>query len=146
MREVKIGIRVGDVERAVAFYRGLGFAEIARIPGPAGTPVLAVLLRDQVHLIVDALVGLPYPDTDRERRIQAGPRGLGCVIGLEVEDLRSVYDYCVAEGAEITSTITDQPWGERTFTCVDPFGWEWKFAVQIEDRGGAEAAAKQWFG
>ena len=131
MPEVKLGIRVGDVDRASSFYQGLGFVEVATIPGPAGNAVLAVLLRDQFHLIVDALVGLPFPDTERERSIQAGPRGLGCVIGIEVEDLQAVYDYCVSNRAEITGPIQDHPWGERCFTCVDPFGWEWKFAVKL---------------
>jgi uncharacterized glyoxalase superfamily protein PhnB len=67
------------------------------------------------------------------------------VIGLEVPDLQETFEYCAEHGAEITSPIQDQPWGERTFTCVDPFGYEWKFAVKIGE-GGVGAAAEAWFG
>jgi len=145
MREVKLGIRVPDVARASAFYQGLGFDQIAMVQSPSGVPVLAVLLREGFHLIVDALVGLPFPDGNRERMIKAGPRGLGCVIGLEVANLQETYDYFVAHGAEITGPLQDQPWGERTFTCVDPFGYEWKLAVKIA-AGTAGDTAEAWFG
>lgn len=149
MREIKLGVRVPDVVEAAAFYVGLGFEQVAVVPGPAGQPVLAVLRLDGFHLIVDALVGLPFPDSPRERMIQSGPRGLGCVIGIEVADLQPVHDYCAAQGAHITSAPQDQPWGERTFTCVDPFGYEWKFASRTgvgsveatQTRGSATARA-----
>jgi uncharacterized glyoxalase superfamily protein PhnB len=143
--EVKLGIRVADVEQASSFYGGLGFDQIGVVPGPSGLPVLAVLVREGFHLILDALVGLPFPDSDRERTIKAGPRGLGCVIGLEVTNLQETYDYCTSHGTEITGPLQDQPWGERTFTCIDPFGYEWKFAVKIGDGKVGDTAAT-WFG
>ena len=125
MREVKIGIRVADVAQATVFYQGLGFELAGTVPGPAGSPVLAVMVLDRFHLILDALVGLPFPDTERERMIKHGPRGLGCVIGIEVPALEPIHEHCVRSGCEITGPIQDQPWGERTFTCIDPHGYEW---------------------
>jgi hypothetical protein len=95
----------------MVFYQGLGFALAATVPGPAGSPVLAVMVLDRFHLILDALVGLPFPDTDREKSIKNGPRGLGCVIGIEVPDLEATHQYCVRSGCEITGPIQDQPWG-----------------------------------
>ena len=145
MREIKLGIRVPDVEEASAFYRGLGFNQIGLVPGPSGSPVLANLAQETFHLILDALVGLPFPETDRERMIKAGPRGLGCVIGLEVSDLDATFDYCTERGSEITGPMQVQPWGERTFTCIDPFGYEWKFAIKTGS-GSASDAAIAWFG
>ena len=145
MREVKLGIRVPDVAKASSFYQGLGFDQVGIVPGPSGLPVLSVLVREGFHLILDALVGLPFPDSDRERLIKAGPRGLGCVIGLEVADLQQTYDYAIEHGAEITGPLQDQPWGERTFTCIDPFGYEWKFAVKVGE-GSVGDAAEAWFG
>ncbi len=35
---------------------------------------------------------------DRFRRIQRGPRGLGVLIGLEVDDLDATYRYCTEAG------------------------------------------------
>jgi uncharacterized glyoxalase superfamily protein PhnB len=145
MREVKIGIRVADVAQAMVFYQGLGFELAGTVPGPAGSPVLAVMVLDRFHLILDALVGLPFPDTERERMIKHGPRGLGCVIGIEVSDLAPIHQHCVRSGCEITSQIQDQPWGERSFTCIDPHGYEWKFAVKT-GAGDIEAVAAHWFG
>jgi hypothetical protein len=52
---------------------------------------MTILEREGVMLIADALVGMPFADSDRERQIQAGPRGLGVAIGLGVDDLESTY-------------------------------------------------------
>ena len=145
MPDVKIGIRVPDVARASSFYCGLGFDQVGAVSGPSGSPVLAVLVQSGFHLILDALIGLPFPDTERERMIKAGPRGLGCVIGLEVADLQATSDYCAEHGLEITGPLQDQPWGERSFTCIDPFGYEWKFAAKI-DGGSVDDVANAWFG
>ena len=42
-----------------------------------------------MQLLVDALVGMPFADSGRERRTQAGPRGLGVVIGIRVDDVEA---------------------------------------------------------
>lgn len=61
----KLGVRVKDVATASVFYQGLVCQQIAVVPGRDGRPVLAVLLVETFYLIVDAVVGLPFPDTDR---------------------------------------------------------------------------------
>lgn len=94
----RIGLRVADVQAAAAFYAGLNFEQVGVIPGPSGEPVMVILRRGEVQLMADALVGMPFPDSDRERQTQSGPRGLGVVLGLEVDDLASTYHYCVANG------------------------------------------------
>ena len=146
---VRVGLRVASVPAAVTFYEGLGFEQTGVVPDPDGNPVLAILRQGTVGLVVDALVGLPFPDTERERQIQSGPRGLGVVIGLEVADLDATYAYCIGAGCEITCEPMDEAWGERLFTCVDPFGYEWEFVVPIpgvEQAEGTEAVQAQWFG
>jgi len=70
-------------------------------------------------------------DARRERRIQRGPRGLGVVIGLEVEDLDATYAYCTGSGCEITCEPMDEAWGVRLFSCLDPFGYEWEMTVPL---------------
>ena len=145
----RLGLRVEDVSAAVSFYEGLGFESEGVIPNSDGEPLLAILERGQAKLVVDALVGLPFPDSARERQIQSGPRGLGAVIGLQVEDLDTTYAYCSAAGCTITCEPMDEAWGERLFTCVDPFGWEWEFFVPIpeaEPADGTKAARANWFG
>ena len=145
----RVGLRVGDVVAAARLYRGFGFDDVGTIPGPDGTPVMTILARGEVQLIVDALVGMPFPDTERERLTQGGPRGLGVAIGLGVDDLAASYDYCRSAGCTITSEPADEAWGDRVFECVDPFGYQWEFSQPLKDWDAAsalDAAQESWFG
>ena len=144
----RVGLRVGDVVAAATLYGGLGFDEIGTIPGPEGKPVMTILQRGDVQLIVDALVGMPFPDTERERQTQSGPRGLGVAIGLGVEDLATSYEYCVGAGFTILNEPADEAWGDRVFDCLDPFGYQWEFSQPIADwdqSAGLEKAGEAWF-
>jgi hypothetical protein len=53
------------------------------------------------------------------------------VIGLEVGALDAAYAYCVENGCVITCEPLEEAWGERLFTCIDPFGYQWKFSIPI---------------
>lgn len=111
--------------------------------------MLAILRQGTVNLVVDALVGLPFPDSERERRTQRGPRGLGVVIGLGVDDLEAAYAYCTRAGCEVTCEPMEEAWGERLFTCIDPFGYEWELTVPVPGAEPADATAAvqaSWFG
>ena len=57
---------------------GPGFEDFGSVPGPDDHAVMTILEREGVMLIVGALSGMPFPDSDRERQIQAGPRALRC--------------------------------------------------------------------
>ena len=145
----RLGLRVPDVREAVEFYGGLGFEQNGLIPNEDGEPVLAILGRGDATLIVDTLVGMPFPDSVRERSAQAGPHGLGVVIGLGVDDLDETYRYCTGAGCEITCEPMDEAWGERVFSCLDPFGYEWEFTVPIpgaEVEDALESTRSSWFG
>jgi uncharacterized glyoxalase superfamily protein PhnB len=144
----RLGLRIADVPAAQRFYDGLGFAPAAVIPDADGRPVLAILEGHGVTLMADALTGLPFPDTPRERDIQRGPRGLGVVLGLEVDDLEATYRYFQEAGCTITSEPRDEPWGDRVFSALDPFGFEWEIAQPIpgqQPADGAAATQAAWF-
>jgi uncharacterized glyoxalase superfamily protein PhnB len=145
----KLGLRVDDVAAAVRFYIGLGFEETGVVPNPDGEPVLAILQRGDVSLICDGLTGMPFPDSERERNVQNGPRGLGVVIGLSVDDLDATYAYCIEASCQITCEPMDEAWGERVFSSLDPFGYEWEFSIPIpgaEPADGTAAVRESWFG
>lgn len=72
------------VAAAASFYRGLGGSDVGAVPAPDGQHVMAMLQRDGAMLIADGLEGMPFAETERERRIK-GPRGLGVAIGLGVK-------------------------------------------------------------
>jgi uncharacterized glyoxalase superfamily protein PhnB len=144
----RVGLRVSDVPAAMRFYGGLGFEEAGEVPNPDGETVMAIRKRGDVLRIADALVGMPFPDSERERRIQRGPRGLGVVIGLMVDDLDATYAYCTEAGCEITCEPMNEAWGVRVFVCLDPFGYEWEFSQPIpgmELADGTAAVQASWF-
>lgn len=137
-----------DVAAARRFYGGLGFEPTATIADDAGRLVLAILEGQGVTLIADALEGLPFPDAERERNIRRGPRGLGVVVGVIVEDLERCYEYFRQAGCEFTSEPRDEPWGERVFSALDPFGFEWEIAQPLrsaEADDGTAATQRAWF-
>ena len=144
----RLGLRVGDVAEAASFYAGLGFEHIGRIAGPDGRPVMAILRSGDLQLLLDALDGMPFADSPRERQTRTGPRGLGVVIGVEVDDVEATASYCRRAGCQVTAGPADAPWGERYVECVDPYGYAWKFFRPLPDppADSLGAAADQWFG
>lgn len=91
---------------------------------------------------------MPFPDTERERQVQSGPRGLGVALGLVVDDLDAVLRYCQASGCTITSEPMDAPWGDRVFEFVDPSGYLWEISQPWADAPeyGFAATRETWFG
>jgi uncharacterized glyoxalase superfamily protein PhnB len=145
----RVGLRVDDVIRAADFYRGLGFTDVGSVPGSDDVPVMVMLQREGAMLIVDALVGMPFAPSPREAMIQTGPRGLGVAIGLGVDDLEAAYRWCREAGCEITAEPRDEPYGDRVFECIDPFGYVWEISQPISDMPTDEALAStqdSWYG
>ncbi|WP_182884165.1 VOC family protein [Microbispora sp. H10885] len=144
----RVGLRAADVSAAAAFYEGLGFERIGRISSPDGRTVMAILRRGDLQLLVDALTGMPFPDSERERGTLAGPRGLGVVIGIAVDDVRATVDYCRSAGCEVTTETADAPWGERYAEVLDPYGYAWKFFKVLPDppHDTLRSAYDSWFG
>ena len=46
----------------------------------------------------------------------------GCLVTVEVDDARSVYDRAVERGDEFALELRDEPWGQRHFMVRDPDG------------------------
>lgn len=142
-------MRVSDVVEAARFYRRFGFEDVASVPGPDGGPVMIMLQREGAMLIVDALDGMPFVATEREEHVKAGPRGLGVAIGLGVDDLDATYAWCVESSCDITAEPRVEPYGDRVFECVDPYGYLWEIsqpvaAVDVDD--AVNAVRDEWFG
>lgn len=131
-------LRVSDVDRASTFYQKLGFRQTFVIPDKANTALLCFLQYGNHHLIVGKLQGLPYPDTPRERAIQLGPRGLGVKLAFNVTDLNQAYQLCREEHCEITMEPMEEFWGDRIFTCLDPFGYELQIHQRVTTMSEAE--------
>lgn len=145
----RVGLRVEDVATAADFYRGLGFADLAAVSGPDGSPVMVMLQREGAMLIVDALEGMPFAATAREAQVKAGPRGLGVALGLGMDDLDAAYTYCTESQCEITSEPRVEPYGDRVFECIDPFGYLWEISqpvAELSTEDAVDAVREEWFG
>jgi uncharacterized glyoxalase superfamily protein PhnB len=145
----RLGLRVADVAEAARFYRGLGFEDVASVPGPDRNPVMIMLQRDGAMLIVDALEGMPFAPTEREERVKAGPRGLGVSIGLGVDDLDAAYTWCIESSCDITSEPRVEAYGDLVFECIDPYGYLWEISQpisEVTDDDPVQAIRDEWFG
>ena len=61
-------------------------------------------------------------------------------IYLEVENVLD-HDQVKAQGVKVTSPLTDQWWGDRTFTVMDPFGyqiWFYQTVGEVKPLAGAK--------
>ncbi len=145
---VRVALRVDDVAAAAALYGQVGFVQIGTVPDPDGRVLMAILRRGPLQLLVDALDGMPFPDSAREQLTRSGPRGLGVIIGIEVADVDAAARLAMAAGFIITSGPESAPWGERYVEVEDPYGYAWKFFRVLPDPpdDGLEAAADAWFG
>lgn len=106
-----------DMERAVAFYRGLGFE--LRAGGPRASFSTLRVGASFLNLIARP----------------AGERWSwwGRVI-IHVRDVDAMYERVRAMGQEPTTEPADAPWGERYFHVDDPDGHELSFARPLSDR------------
>jgi PhnB protein len=125
-------LSVDDVGRAVAFYKQLGFHSHLEIKGPNDKLVRAILQIGSGFLIhVMPTHALPE-EGEHGLMIERGPRGLGVILYVDVNDLDTFYNAARKAGVHLMYTPRDEPWGDRTFRFVDPFGYDWCFAKRID--------------
>jgi uncharacterized glyoxalase superfamily protein PhnB len=128
-----------DAAAAIAFYqKAFGAVELARLPGPQGKLLHALLrIGDSPLMLVDE-----FPDWGA-----LGPqslKGSPVTIHLYVEDVDAAVERAVATGARLTMPVADMFWGDRYGTVEDPFGHRWSIATHVRDLSPEEiqAAAK----
>jgi uncharacterized glyoxalase superfamily protein PhnB len=128
-----------DAAAAIAFYqKAFGAVELARLPGPQGKLMHALLrIGDSPLMLVDEI-----PDWGA-----LGPqslKGSPVTLHLYVEDVDAAVERAVAAGARLTMPVADMFWGDRYGTLEDPFGHHWSIATHVRDLSPEEiqAAAK----
>jgi uncharacterized glyoxalase superfamily protein PhnB len=101
-------ITVEDLAASVAFFVDqLGFHTVFRSDG-------FVSLRHPKSDLQLAFLR-PLPD-------EVPFRGHGLTYGLEVDDVDAEYDRIRTQGVDTDGPPRDNPWGDRSFTVVDPNG------------------------
>ena len=121
-RQLKVGLRVRDLEASCALYLKLGFRQIPR----PDEPRLQYLTFGHTWLILSDRYQHGYHNAERELAAVSGPLGSGLVLAVPVSDLGAAYDLWRSEGLTVTLEPRDAYWA-RIFYGLDPDGYELMF-------------------
>ena len=69
----------------------------------------------------------------RHDRVPPRPGESTNQVVVRVDDARAAFERARAAGAEIRMEPTDFEYGERQWSCVDPWGHQWTFSETLED-------------
>jgi uncharacterized glyoxalase superfamily protein PhnB len=120
--------------QAIDFYeKAFGAVELARIPGPDGRLVHAMVrIGDSPVMLVDEM---PEWKTVGPNTLNGSP----VTIHLYVENADAVFERALAAGASAVMPPSDMFWGDRYGVLKDPFGHLWSVATHQRDVSPQEA-------
>ena len=121
---------------AIDFYvRAFGATDLARLPGPDGRLVHAMIrIGDSPLFLMDEFTewGALGPQS---------LKGSPVVLHLYVADADATMAQAVAAGAKVVMPLADMFWGDRYGQVEDPFGHRWSIATHLRDATPEELAA-----
>lgn len=121
-KQLKVGLRVDDVERSAALYQELGFREIPN----QDHPMLRYLTFGHTWLILSGRHGHGYHNAEREEAARSGPLGSGFVLVVPTPDIAAVRQIWDREGLPVTLEPEDAGFA-KIFYGLDPDGYEVMF-------------------
>lgn len=118
---------------AIEFYKkAFGAAEAARLPGPGGKLMHAMIrIGGSAVMLVDEM---PEWGSLGPKALKGSP----VTIHLYVEDVDAFVARAVKAGAKVTMPLEDAFWGDRYGKLEDPFGHHWSVATHVRDVSAAE--------
>lgn len=125
-------LTVKDAKKAIAFYKkafGAVEGELCLMPdGRVGHA--EVTMGDSRLMLNDEFpeMGAVAPAGDK----------VSASLYLYVKDVDAVFKTATAAGAKTVMPVTDQFWGDRMASVMDPFGHRWSLATHKEDLTPAE--------
>jgi lactoylglutathione lyase len=122
MRQLKVGLRVRDLEASCALYLKLGFKQIPR----PDEPHLRYLTFGHTWLILSGKYQHGYHNAERKQAAISGPLGSGFVLAIPTSDLDATYALWRSEGLPVTLEPQDAYFA-RIFYGLDPDGYELSF-------------------
>jgi len=121
-----------EVDEALDFLsRAFGFEEVLRYTGPEG------YVNHAEMKLGDASIFLGDPGEDYRNPKELGQETVGLYV--MVDDVDGHCERAREAGAEIREEPTDQDYGHRRYTAIDPEGHHWFFAQEAR-----EAAPEEW--
>lgn len=121
-KQLKVGLRVEDLDRSAELYLRLGFHEIPNNEQPG----LRYLTFGHTWLMLSSRSEHGYHNAERERLTLQGPLGAGFVLVVPTTDLDGARDLWRSEGLPVTLEPEDVGWA-RVFYGLDPDGYEVMF-------------------
>lgn len=130
-------LTVKNASSAIDFYgKVFGAKELMRMPGPGGKIMHAELqIGDSRIFLNDEFPGLA-----------TAPSGTGPSSSYNfvyTEDVDSVFNRAIAEGAKVAMPLDNMFWGDRYGKFTDPFGHTWGVATHVEDVTPEEMKRRQ---
>jgi PhnB protein len=127
-------ISVDSVDQAREFYvEKLGFGHMMGMLGKDG----------HLDFCTVTLEGIKVMFTRPQERTEgtdATTSKRPVEIYIQVSDVNDYHDRLKRNKVKITSPLTDQWWGDRTFTVMDPFGYQIWFYQTVGDIEPPEGA------
>ena len=124
-KQLKVGLRVADLDASCALYLKLGFKQI---PHP-DQPKLRYLTFGHTWLILSDRLTHGYHNAERAEAAMSGPLGSGFVLAVPTADLDTTYALWQREGMRVTLEPQDAFYA-RIFYGLDPDGYELMFEQQ----------------
>jgi PhnB protein len=137
---------VDDAAKALDFYReAFGATEIYRLPmpdGPGGGEKIGhaeIQIGDTRLMLADE-----FPQMNALSPATRG--GATASFMIYVEDADAAFDKAIRAGARADRPVTNEFWGDRIGTVVDPFGHKWSLATHVEEVSTQEIQQrmKEW--
>jgi uncharacterized glyoxalase superfamily protein PhnB len=130
-KETRLGvmpiINVDSVDEVHKFYtEKLGFQHQMGVVGKDGGLDFVTVVRSGVRI----MFARPQEKMGGTARAE-GRRPVD--IYVEVEDVDGYHDTLKQRGIRITSPLTTQWWGDRTFTIQDPYGYQLWFYQPVAE-------------
>ena len=116
-----------DAAKAIEFYKqAFGAKEIMRFEVGGGIPHAEIMIGDSAIMLTEE-----WPEGGRYSVETLGNSPV--LISLSVPDADAFVAHAVSAGAKVTLPLTDQFYGRREGTLIDPFGYVWSVSTVTED-------------
>lgn len=116
-----------DTAKAIEFYKqAFGAKETMRFELETGIPHAEVVIGDSVIMLTDE-----WPEGGRYSAETTGSSPVS--MSIHVLDVDAFVEHAVAAGAKLSGPITDQFYGYREGTLLDPFGYTWAVSTVKEE-------------
>lgn len=122
-------ITVRQAAKAIEFYKkAFDAQEIFRFPGPDGKTIMhaEIKIGNSIIMLNDEM---PQMNCNSPQSLG----GTGSSIFLYVNDVDTIFNKAVSNGAKPLMPLMDAFWGDRFGSIQDPFGHVWGIATHKKD-------------